>query len=110
MQPRLNLWIEEDGEVVLSDWRIRLLEAIAETGSISSAAARMNVSYHRAWDKIREMEQRLGMKLVEARSGGVGGGGASLTPQGVEFVEKFRKFRAGFREQVERRFEETFGR
>ena len=55
MQPRINLWIEEEGEVVLSDWRVRLLEAIVETGSISSAAAKLDVSYHRAWDKIREM-------------------------------------------------------
>lgn len=109
MRPRLNLWIEQDGEVVLSDWRVSLLEAIAETGSISSAAARMNVPYHRAWDKIHEMEEGLKVKLVEAQAGGAGGGGAHLTPEGEAYVERFRKFQAGFKEQVERRFAETFG-
>jgi len=110
MRPRVNLWIEHDGEVVLSDWRVSLLEAIAETGSISAAAAKMNVPYHRAWDKIREMEDGLGVKLVETQTGGAGGGGAQLTPDGLEYVERFRRFQAGFKEQVEHRFQETFGK
>ena len=109
MKPRLNLWIEHNGEVVLSDWRVKLLEAVADTGSISSAAAKINVPYHRAWDKIHEMEAGLGVKLVETQTGGTGGGGAQLTPDGLSFIEQFRRFQAGFREQVEQRFEETFG-
>ena len=109
MQPRINLWIEHDGEVVLSDWRVSLLEAIAETGSISSAAARLNVPYHRAWDKLHEMEQGLDVKLVEAQVGGSGGGGAHLTSEGLDYVERFRRFQSGFKEQVERRFKESFG-
>ena len=109
MQPRINLWIEQDGDVVLSEWRVSLLEAIAQTGSISSAAVKMNVPYHRAWDKINEMEQGLGVKLVETQAGGAGGGGAHLTQAGLDSVEKFRRFQAGFKEQVERRFKETFG-
>jgi len=109
MQPRINLWIERDGEVVLSDWRVSLLEAIVETGSISSAAARLDVPYHRAWDKIHEMEQGLGIRLVETQTGGPGGGGARLTPEGEAYVDKFRRFQAGFKEQIEQRFTETFG-
>ena len=34
-----NFWVERNGEVVLSEWRVALLEAVAETGSISAAAA-----------------------------------------------------------------------
>ncbi|HEY4690742.1 MAG TPA: LysR family transcriptional regulator [Anaerolineae bacterium] len=108
MEPRINLWIEQDGEVVLSDWRVSLLEAIAETGSISSAAIKMDVPYHRAWDKIHEMEHGLGVKLVETQAGGAGGGGAQLTPEGRAYVEKFRCFQAGFKEQIDQRFKETF--
>ena len=40
LTPRVNLWLERDGNVVLSLWRVRLLEALAETGSISGAADR----------------------------------------------------------------------
>lgn len=110
MKPRINLWIEHDGEVVLSEWRAGLLETIAETGSISSAANKMNVPYHRAWDKVHEMEKGLGVKLVETQTGGSGGGGAHLTHAGLDYVDKFRRFQAGFREQVEQRFTEIFGK
>ena len=64
MQPRSNLWIEKNGQVVLSRWRVNLLRAIDETGSISAAAEKMQVSYHRAWEKLHEMETRLGVALV----------------------------------------------
>ena len=43
MEPKVNLWIEIDDQVVLSRWRVELLAAIAETGSISGAADRMGV-------------------------------------------------------------------
>ena len=109
MKPRLNLWIEQNDEVVLSDWRVRLLEAIAETGSISSAAAKMDVPYHRAWDKIHEMEEGLGVQLVETQTGGSGGGGAQLTSEGQYYIEQFRRFQAGLKEQVEQRFKQIFG-
>ncbi len=109
MRPRINLWIEKDGEVVMSEWRASLLEAIAETGSISSAASQLKVPYHRAWDKIHEMEDGLGVKLIETQAGGAGGGGAHLTPEGQEYLKKFRRFQTGFDDQVERRFEEIFG-
>ena len=54
MQARANFWIEIEGKVVLSSWRVRLLEAVEETGSISAAASKMHISYRRAWDKIHE--------------------------------------------------------
>ena len=69
MRARANFWIEKDGKVVLSTWRVRLLEAVDETGSISAAASKMGVSYRRAWEKIHECEERLGEKLVETQVG-----------------------------------------
>lgn len=108
MQPHINLWIEKDDKVVLSTWRVHLLETIDETGSIS-AAHKLEISYRRAWDKVHEMEDGLGIKLVQTQTGGVGGGGAQLTADGRKFVEKFYRFQAGFEDQVKRRFEETFG-
>jgi molybdate transport system regulatory protein len=80
MKPRLNLWLENDGEVVFSIWRMRLLQAVADTGSISGAAAALDVHYRTAWQKINEMETRLGQKLVQTQVGGQRGGGATLTP------------------------------
>jgi molybdate transport system regulatory protein len=108
MEPHFNLWIEHNGVVVLSNWRVKLLEAIDQTGSISRAAERLKVTYHRAWEKIHEMEEGLGYKVVDAQVGGAGGGGAELTPQGRELMSKFHMFSRGLSEEIDQRFENAF--
>lgn len=108
--PRANLWIERDGQVVLSSWRIRLLEAIAETGSISAAAERMQVQYRLAWERVEEMETGLDERLVERHAGGVGGGGARLTAAGHDYVARFKRFADGVEAGIAGRFQEAFER
>ena len=108
MEPKFNLWIEQKGEVVLSAWRVGLLEAIEASGSISAAAEELRIPYRRAWEKVQEMEQGLGYKLVDTAVGGAGGGGAHLTPKGRAAVAQFRAFAEGFEAEVRRRYVETF--
>lgn len=94
--------------MVLSTWRVKLLEAVAETGSISAAATKMGISYRRAWDKIHESEERLGVKLVDTQTGGVGGGGSELTAAAQNYVQRFHEFTAGLNELINQRFREYF--
>ena len=108
LRARYNLWIEKDGEVVISYWRARLLRAIDRTGSITAAAAEMNVPYRRAWERLHEMESSLEYKLLETEVGGSSGGGAHLTPAGRALLEHFEAFAEGFDEQVEARFTQYF--
>lgn len=109
MQPRSKIWIEIEGDLVLSDWRVALLEAIEETGSLAKAAEKHGIAYRRAWGKIKEMEDRLGTRLIEAQAGGVGGGSTQLTPQAKEYIAKYRRFQAGIPEMVDKKFREIFG-
>ncbi len=89
LEPHVNLWLEVDGEVALSHWRVQLLKAVARTGSISAAAAAMGVQYRLAWQRIHEMEERLGVALLHTSAGGRGGGGSTLTPLAEEIVARF---------------------
>ena len=109
MEAKFNLWIEQDGQVVLSAWRVKLLEAIDAAGSISAAAERLNVPYRRAWEKVREIEQGLGLKAVDTAVGGPGGGGAHLTDAGRKAVAQFQVFSEGFDRVVEERYTAAFG-
>jgi molybdate transport system regulatory protein len=109
MQLRTNVWLEKDGQVALSRWRVALLQAVQETGSISAAAQRMGIPYHRAWDKIHECEERLGVGLLTTHTGGAGGGGAQLTREGNIYVERFQKLSLDLNELVEERFRDAFG-
>jgi molybdate transport system regulatory protein len=92
MTPQFNFWLEIEGEVALSVWRVKLLEVVAQTGSITAGAEKMNVPYRIAWQKIREMEERLGQKLIETQTGGKEGGGTKLTPLALQYIAKFSQF------------------
>lgn len=91
LTPRTNIWLEVDGEVAFSRWRAELLQAVDRTGSISAAAQAMGIQYRLAWQRIHEMEERLGVSLVEPRIGGKGGGGSELTPMAYVLIERFEK-------------------
>ncbi len=108
LEPHINIWFECEGQVALSGWRVLLMEAIAETGSISAAAERMQVPYRVAWNKIKEMEQHLGVELVQTRIGGADGGGAQLSPAAETYIHSYRQFSAGLEEWVQQRFAEVF--
>ena len=108
MQVKSNIWLEIEGQVILSRWRVRLLQAVQETGSISKAAEMMNVPYRRAWEKIHQSEAKLGLKLVETQIGGSGGGGAQLTPACLALMDKYAKLTRGIHASLQQRFAELF--
>jgi molybdate transport system regulatory protein len=108
MEPKFNIWIEINGEVALSAWRLGLLRAIAETGSINAAADKLKIQYRVAWQKIHEMETRLGVKLLETQTGGLHGGGAKLTPIGLDYVEKLTRLQTALAPIVEAKYREIF--
>lgn len=104
--PRLKLWLEVDGRLVMSDYRVRLLELVAESGSLAHAATELQLSYRRAWGKVKELEANLGIKLVESAVGGAGGGQTRLTPQAQAFVEAYHRFHDRAAAEVERLYSE----
>ena len=92
MEPNFNIWLEVDGEVAASRWRMELLDAVGDQGSITAGARAMGVPYRVAWQKIHEMEERLGEQLLETQTGGREGGGAALTETGRRYVAQMTEF------------------
>ena len=68
----------------------------------------MNVPYRIAWQKIHEMETRLGQKLVETQIGGSDGGGATLTPLAQSYIQKFNQFQKQTETLIQQAFQQTF--
>ena len=71
--------------------KIRLLELIAEHGSISAAGRALGMSYRRAWLLVDELNHLFAEPVVAGQIGGRSGGGASLTPFGARLVECYRE-------------------
>ncbi|OWK43047.1 winged helix-turn-helix domain-containing protein [Fimbriiglobus ruber] len=93
---KVRFWVERDGRTVLGPGRVELLEHIDRQRSISAAAKQMNMSYRRAWELVRNINEAAGVPLVEAITGGPGGGGATVTPQGHEALRLYRELAARF--------------
>ena len=68
-----------------------LLEQVAQTGSIGAAAARMGMSYMRAWSLIQEMNKCFKQPMIESVRGGRERGGAELTPTGRRVLALYRQ-------------------
>ncbi len=101
---RVKIWLERGDRVVLSEYRARLLEAIAAQGSVTAAAATLRLPVRTAWKKLREMEAAAGVPLLDSGSGGATGGGSTLTAEAREMVEAFRRVAGPSSAAAEREF------
>ena len=90
MAARLTIRIDFPGNRRVGPGKIRLLELIDETGSISAAGRAMAMSYRRAWLLVDSLNTSFRRAVVDTQSGGRHGGGAHLTPLGRELVARYR--------------------
>lgn len=90
---RVRLQVIRQGDGALGPGKAALLEAIAETGSISAAGRSLGISYRRCWLMVEEMNRCWVQPLVEARRGGPDQG-ARLSDLGVEILDGYRRLEA----------------
>lgn len=87
----LSIRIDFGPDLRVGPGKIALLEQIAAHGSISAGGRAMDMSYRRAWELIDELNTIFGKPVVEPRSGGKKGGGATLTPLGLNLISRYRE-------------------
>ncbi|MDM0025270.1 winged helix-turn-helix domain-containing protein [Variovorax saccharolyticus] len=91
---RFRMRITAGETIAIGPGKIRLLEAIAETGSLTAAAKSIDMSYRRAWILINELNGALKQPAVESAKGGEHGGGSHVTAVGLQLIERYRKIEA----------------
>ena len=84
-----KIWFEIDGQAIMGSGRLKLLQAIETTGSISEAAKMLDMSYKKAWKLVKLMNEGFGKPLVQRTIGGKGGGGTILTDDGRLLIEQY---------------------
>jgi molybdate transport system regulatory protein len=92
--PKLKLIAELTNGRAVGPGKIQLLEAIEKAGSISQAGRNLGMSYRRAWNLVDDMNKCFRTPVIEAQSGGVRGGRATLTPLGKKLIEQYRAIEA----------------
>ena len=89
--PRLRLRLLFGDNAMLGPGKADLLAAIAATGSIAAAGRDLGMSYKRAWSLVLEMNAAFTSPLVLTARGGAAGGGAQLSPAGLQVVALYRQ-------------------
>ena len=87
---RLTLRIDLGEDQAVGPGKIRLLEAIRDTGSISKAGIALGMSYRRAWLLVDDMNKCFSEPVIAAQVGGSHGGGAALTSFGNRLIDQYR--------------------
>lgn len=90
---------------VIGPGKIRLLELIRETGSISAAGRAMRMSYRRAWLHVDKLNRSFCGPVVTTSPGGSRGGGTSLTALGETIVAQYRAMEKEAEEAVQKRLD-----
>lgn len=91
---RLTLRVDFGASRSIGPGKIRLLEAVDQTGSISQAGRALGMSYRRAWLLIDDMNRSFRHPVVSAKPGGSQGGGATVTEFGTELIRNYRAIEA----------------
>ena len=85
-------WLELDGQYLVGRREVEILEQIRLQGSFMRAAKTLGISYAHAWNSVDKIQKALDVCLVEARRGGVsGGGGATLTEAGADLLKEYQR-------------------
>ena len=99
-----RVWIEGKDGTFLGEGRVRLLEQIIETGSISEAAKSMKMSYKKAWALIKSINSQVENPLVEKKIGGVGGGGTVVTEDGLKAIAYYKSINESCKSHLDNTF------
>ena len=86
----------------------QLLHAVQGLHSLRAAALSMDMAYSKAWTIIKNSEKALGFSLLDSTTGGKGGGGAALTPEGARLLRAYDMFCSRLHDAADELFQEEF--
>lgn len=103
LRPFVRLGLQ-GSEVFFGPDTASLLDLIDKRGSIQEACAVMELSYSKGSRMIRKVERQMGFRVVERRTGGIGGGGSLLTEEGKGLLRSYE----GMQREIQGYMQEIF--
>lgn len=93
--------IKKDGTCFLGPIKTELLNEIRKSGSLSSAAKNMKISYQHVWTMIDEMNRIAPEPLVIKQRGGTHGGGTAVSGYGERLLRDYQMIQAQIKKMVD---------
>jgi len=97
LKVKFKVWLEKNGEPIISEGKYRLLKEIENSGSILKASEKLGLSYKRAYSQIKAIEERLGSKILERKRKR----GAKLTDIGRRIIREYEEVIGEFEKLAE---------
>ena len=101
-------FLDDRGDKFFGEGPYRLLSGVETTESLHKTAEDMEMSWSKAFRIVRRAEEVLGFSLLERKTGGSGGGGSMVTPEGKAWIRKYETYRDALRKEEERIFREVY--
>lgn len=102
------VFVDDEDNKFFGEGPYRLLKAVEEKGSLHAAAGSMNMAYTKALKLLSNAESALGFPLTKRTVGGKSGGGSELTPECVDFLNRYASYRDACRENNKKLYDEYF--
>lgn len=107
LHPKLTLQFFTD-EKCFGPGVALLLEKIKEHSSMRKAAIEIGMSYSKAYTIIRRAQKHLGFELLNSKTGGISGGGATLTTDAERLLFEYRACERELFEYCDLKYAEHF--
>ena len=105
MNLKLKIYLENDRDKFMGIGVLWLLQKVDELKSLRAAANALGISYSKAFRMVENLEDSLGMKVLERRKGGSERGGATVTDFGRVFIALYDDFQKECKALVQPRYE-----
>ena len=107
-RPRVKVWIVSEEGIIFGPGIHSILSSVINHGSISVACRELNISYRKAWSRIKLSEERLGITLLEKKRGGASGGGSEITTRGEELLSRYESYLSEVQSHSQKIFHKYF--
>ncbi|MBN2653260.1 MAG: LysR family transcriptional regulator [Spirochaetales bacterium] len=91
-----KIWINKDGEPVITPGLVRIIKVADELGSLSAATKHLKISYTKAWKMVDRLNKSFDLPVLISVSGGASGGGTNLTEFGHQMIDEYLKLKDEF--------------
>ena len=87
----------------------KLMELVAEKGSMAEACREMGMAYSKAWKIVKRAENDFGFELMAGERGGKNGGRMVLTEKGKDLLHRYRSMEKDLRDSADSLYAKYFG-
>jgi molybdate transport system regulatory protein len=110
LRPRHKVWFTLGNSFLMGPNYFRFLRAVDQTGTIRQAGKVVGWSYRTCLNRIRRMEEILGIRVLETERGGASGGSARLSPEAQQLIRIFERWQRDVSDYSRRAFQKAIGR